>query len=61
MKKLYKDKQNGMIFGVCSGIADYIGMDVSIIRILTVIGVFFSASIVFWLYLLLAIFLPQKQ
>jgi phage shock protein C len=58
--KLYKDKQNAMLFGVCAGISNYIGLDVSLVRILTIISIFFSFSLVFWIYLLLAILLPQK-
>lgn len=59
-KKLYKDKQNAMLFGVCAGISNYIGLDVSLVRILTIVSIFFSFSLVFWIYLLLAILLPQK-
>lgn len=59
-KKLYKDKQNAMLFGVCAGISNYIGLDVSLVRILTILSIFFSFSLVFWIYLLLAILLPQK-
>ena len=58
--KLYKDKQNAMLFGVCAGISNYIGLDVSLVRILTIISIFFSFSLIFWIYLLLAILLPQK-
>ncbi len=31
--KFYLDKRNGKIMGVCSGIADYTGIDVTLIRI----------------------------
>jgi len=60
-KILFKNKEDGMIFGVCAGLSDATGIDVSLVRIATVIGVIASASIVFWLYLLLAIFLPKKD
>jgi len=36
-KKLYRIPEEGMILGVCSGIADYFDIDVNIVRILTVI------------------------
>lgn len=61
MKQLNKNKKNAMIFGVCAGLADYTGIDVSIIRILSIVGVFFSFSIIFWIYLLLAIVLPSNN
>ena len=42
--KFYLDKRNGKWMGVCSGIADYTGVDVTLIRIgavlLTVLGGF---------------------
>ncbi|MBA3836975.1 MAG: envelope stress response membrane protein PspC [Zymomonas sp.] len=35
--KFYLDKQNGKVFGVCAGIADYTGIDVLLVRIATVL------------------------
>lgn len=57
---LYKNKKDGMIFGVCAGLADWTGLDTSLLRILMVLGFFMSLSVTFWMYLLLAIFLPVK-
>lgn len=61
MNKLLKNKQKGMIFGVCAGLSDYSGIDVTLIRLATVIGSIMSGSIVFWIYLLLGILLPSKR
>jgi phage shock protein C len=61
MKNLTKDKKNAIIFGVCAGLSKYSGIDVSIIRILSIVGVFFSFSILFWIYLLLALILPSDN
>ena len=58
--QLFKNKKVGMIFGVCAGLADWLGVDTSLLRILMVIGFFMSLSVTFWMYLLLAIFLPVK-
>ena len=33
-KKLYKSRKNKMIGGVCGGLADYLNMDVTIVRII---------------------------
>ncbi len=49
-----------MVFGVCSGIADWLGMDTSLVRIAMLMGVFFSLSVVFWIYLGLGILLPTN-
>ena len=37
MKKLYKSNRNRMISGVCGGIADYFGVDASLVRVGTVV------------------------
>lgn len=37
--KFYLDKQNGKVMGVCSGIADYTGFDVTLIRIMLIAGI----------------------
>lgn len=61
MKKLCKNTNDVMVFGVCSGLAKYTGLDVSVIRILTVLGALFSFSGIFWIYLLLGIILPSDH
>ncbi|WP_370149649.1 PspC domain-containing protein [Exiguobacterium profundum] len=35
-RKLYKDPNNKMIAGVCSGLGNYLGVDVTIMRVLVV-------------------------
>lgn len=37
--KFYLDKKHGQVLGVCAGLADYTGFDVTLIRILMVMGV----------------------
>jgi len=58
---IYKNKKNGMIFGVCAGIADSTGIDIRIIRLAFIAAAIFSGSLFFWLYIILGIFLPQKE
>jgi phage shock protein PspC (stress-responsive transcriptional regulator) len=50
-----------MFFGVCGGLGKYLGIDSRIIRILAVFGTLASFSVVFWIYLLLAIALPNEK
>lgn len=59
--QIYKNLNNKMIFGVCSGLADITNIDASIIRLATIIGALLTGSLIFWLYLLLAILLPVKK
>jgi phage shock protein PspC (stress-responsive transcriptional regulator) len=61
MKKLYRSTTDRMLFGVCGGLGEYLGIDSSMIRILTILGVIFSLSGIFWIYLLLALILPTKE
>ena len=44
MKRLYKSNTNKVISGVCGGIAEYFGMDPSIVRLLWVVFTFFGGS-----------------
>lgn len=60
MKKLHKSKDR-MLFGVCSGISESTGIDVTILRLMMFFGAFFTGSILFWIYLLLAILLPTGE
>jgi len=50
-KRLYRDENNKVLGGVCSGIANYIGTDPVLIRVLSVIlfGVVFFPYIVLWI------------
>jgi len=59
-KKLYKNEKDNCIFGICAGFADYIGYDVSIIRIFTFI-LAMAMPIVFWIYIFAAMILPTKN
>ncbi|MBO9527919.1 MAG: envelope stress response membrane protein PspC [Sphingobium yanoikuyae] len=51
--KFYLDKQNGKWMGVCSGIADYTGIDVVWVRVgavlVTLMGAFPWTLIAYWL------------
>lgn len=42
--KFYLDKRNGKVMGVCAGIADYTGFDVTLIRIMLVAAVLMSSG-----------------
>ena len=57
-KKLYKDRANGMLCGVCAGLGEYIGLDVTIVRLLAVLLGFTSTGIL--LYIIAAILMPEK-
>ncbi len=58
-KKLYRSRKDKMIAGVCGGIAEYVGMDATMVRILFILfGVFFGSGIL--LYIILLILVPLE-
>ena len=58
-KKLYKDINNKKLAGVCAGLAEYLKMDVSLVRILWVV-ITLLGSLGLWLYIACALILPEK-
>lgn len=42
--KFYLDKKNGKVMGVCAGLADYTGFDVTLVRILLVLAIFMGGG-----------------
>ena len=58
-KKLFKSRTNRRIAGVCGGIADYLGMDAAIIRILFVIFTFIGSGSPILAYIALSFILPK--
>jgi phage shock protein C len=58
--RFYRDKRNGKILGVCSGIADYTGFDVNLVRICMVATVFLSSGSILPFYLIAAMVTPDK-
>jgi phage shock protein C len=58
-KKLFKSRSNRRIAGVCGGIADYLGMDATMVRILFVIFTFIGSGSPILVYLALSVILPK--
>lgn len=56
--KLRKSKSDKMLAGVCSGLAEYLGWDPTIVRILFVI-LAFSYGLAIFAYFILAIVMPD--
>ena len=61
MNNLTRSYSDRIFFGVCGGLGKYLGIDSRIIRILAVFGTLASFSVIFWIYLLLAIALPNEK
>ncbi len=58
-KKLYRSRTDRMIWGVCGGLARYLNVDPTLIRILFVITLFFG-SLGFWVYIIMTIVVPLE-
>ncbi len=58
-KKLYKSNTDKKIDGVCAGIAEYFGIDSTIVRLIWVIVALFAGSGVL-LYIIAALVMPRK-
>jgi phage shock protein C len=59
MKRLYRSAKERIIGGVCGGIAEYLGVDPAVIRILWIISIFlFGVAIPF--YILAWIITPRN-
>ncbi len=59
-RKLYRDTDNQKIFGVCSGLADYLEADVTLIRVIWVLLVFLAGTGVL-AYIIMAIVMEPKS
>jgi len=59
-KKLYRSRSQKMIGGVCGGLSEYFDVDVSIIRVLWVIGTLLSIGLGLLAYVVMLIIFPEQ-
>lgn len=58
-RKLYKENEKKMIDGVCAGVAEYFGIDPTLVRVIwALITLFWGAGII--LYIACMIIIPRK-
>ena len=58
--RFYRDKRNGKLMGICAGIADYAGFDVSMVRIALIAAVFLSSGSILPVYFIAGMLTPDK-
>jgi len=58
--KFYLDKRNGKFMGVCAGIADYTGLDATLVRIMFVSAVVMSGGSVLPIYFIAGFIADDK-
>jgi phage shock protein C len=60
LNKLYRNPRRGMVFGVCAGLAEYFGFDVTLTRVVVAAGALFAFPVIVAIYVLLGFLLPRK-
>ena len=60
MRKLYRDTDNNVLGGVCSGLAVYFNIEIMLVRLCFVVA-FLAGSVGFWVYVILWIIVPQAK
>lgn len=58
-KKLYKSNTNKKICGVCAGVADFFGIDPTIVRLIWACAILFAGT-GFLLYIIAALIIPNN-
>ena len=59
MKKLYRNKEESKIAGICSGLGDYFEIDSTIIRLIFLFGLFLGGGLL--VYLIAWFIIPVKK
>lgn len=60
MEKKLKRSSNKVLAGVCGGLAEYLGMDATIVRVIYALLVLFG-GVGILLYLILALLMPKAE
>jgi phage shock protein C len=58
--RFYRDKRNGKLMGVCAGIADYTGFDVTLIRVAMLAALIMSGGSILPFYFIMGWVSPSK-
>ena len=59
VRKLYRNPRDKKIAGVCSGIAEYLSVDVTVVRILFLIALV-CGGVGLWIYLIVWLVAPER-
>jgi phage shock protein C len=59
--KLTRSASDKMLFGVCGGLSNYFGIDVTVIRIGLVLTTFFAFGSLFIAYIIAGLVIPVEE
>ncbi len=58
-KKLYRSRQDKKFAGVCGGLAEYLDMDSSLVRLITLLLII-PGGMSIWVYIIAAFVIPEE-
>jgi phage shock protein C len=58
---LYRIPSKGQLGGVAAGLSERFGIDISVMRLILVVGLIFTHGIFFWIYIILWAALPVQH
>lgn len=59
-KRLYRSRSDRVVAGICGGLADFFGLDASLIRLAFVLGVVFGFGSLLVVYLVMLFVVPEE-
>jgi phage shock protein C len=59
-RKLYRNRTNRMIFGVCAGLAEFFGIDPTVVRLVFVAGALLGFGSFILIYLVMFFVVPEE-
>ena len=59
-RRLYRDSDKGLALGVCAGVADYFGFDITTTRVCAAVSLIFFMPATLLVYFGLALLLPKR-
>ena len=58
--RFYRNKRDGKVMGVCAGIADYTGVDVTMVRLMFLFSLFISGGSILPVYFIAGFMAPDR-
>jgi phage shock protein PspC (stress-responsive transcriptional regulator) len=59
-KRLYRSRSNRVVAGVCGGLAEYFGLDATLVRLGFVLGIIFGLGSLLVVYLVMLFVVPEE-
>jgi len=59
-KKLYRSRNNRMIAGVCAGLAEFFGIDVTVVRLVFAAGALLGFGSFILVYIVMFVVVPEE-